>query len=78
LFQEILNRKKTFNEEYDDRETFRDHRWDTVLEGTFVSQLEQLSHKVTSDQITSEQLGEYVMAFFIAWIDDQKFNAWEG
>ncbi|MEK4715956.1 hypothetical protein [Sporosarcina sp. FSL K6-5500] len=75
LLQEVLDKKKIFNAEYDDRETFRDLRWETVLEGTFVSQLERLTHQVTSEQITSDQIGEYVMAFFIARIDEEKFNA---
>lgn len=59
LIADIVRRKKIFNEEYDDSETYRDLRWETVLEGIFVSQLDRISHT-----FTAEQIGEYVIEFF--------------
>lgn len=58
LIEDILKRRKVFLAEYDDRETYKDLRWETVLEGIFVSQLARISHT-----FTAEQIGEYVIEF---------------
>lgn len=68
LIEEILKRKKIFNAEYDDREIYKDLRWENVLEGTFVSQLDLISNT-----FTAEQIGEYVIEFFNSR-NDGKFN----
>jgi len=59
LVKEIQQAKKVFDSEYDDRPTYKDLRWQTVLEGHFFDQLYKLSNSGTADQI-----GEYVIEFF--------------
>lgn len=75
--RELHQAKKVFVSEYDGSSVYLDLRWQTHLEGLFIDQLEKLTHKVTSGEVSAEALGEYVMAFFIAQMDEGKFDTWE-
>lgn len=65
LLQEIDSAMGLFDKEYDDRASMKDLRWQSHMEGVFVDQLARLASKRSQD-LPSEAIGEYVVAFFNA------------
>lgn len=74
LFSEILEEKKQFEAERIGHETFKCSRWHAHLEGIFIDQLETLSRHEATGLVTTEGIGRYVIDFFSAAIDEDKFS----
>lgn len=71
---EIRKAKKVFEEAYQGNPVFMDLRWADHMEGLFIGQLEKMTHQVSKGEFTSETIGEYVIAFFVARNDDGEFG----
>lgn len=74
-FDEIREAKKVFEEGYHGNSVFMDLRWADQMEGLFIDQLEKMTRQVSKGEFTSETIGEYVIAFFVARNDDGEFGS---
>jgi|GEM_PF-4271972 len=72
LFEELFKRKEGFEALMLDGDAFGYTRWQDFIKDSFFSQLERLSR--THGGEDDAFIGEYVVEFFIALMDDQKFS----
>lgn len=70
LFEELLKQKEDFKKLLSDEDAFKDTRWYDFVKHSFFSQLERLSRTHGEDVAF---IGEYVVEFFVAHMDDEKF-----
>ena len=69
LFEELMKNKVVFQSLLPQGDAFQYVRWYDFVRDSFYSQLERLSHSNDAAFI-----GEYVIEFFSAMIDDEKFE----
>lgn len=69
LFEELMKNKVAFRSLLSQDDAFQDCRWYDFVRDSFYSQLERLSYSGDAAFI-----GEYVIEFFAAMMDDGKFQ----
>lgn len=71
LFEELFEQRKAFKSLLPDGDLFKYAKCDDFVRDSFFSQLEILSRTHGDDPAF---IGEYVVEFFVALVDDQKFS----